>query len=245
MSTTNKNFDFNLLLLRCCVCHKKTDSHLLVECDTCKNYYHINCLEPPLLAVPKKTKLYGWECSKCVRKKDSDYEDEESLNSSKLEVTQRSKRERKPKIRSPDIDVYVAKSKKNTQNKRKNRNENSKQGRPKKAQNGIKKPKSQHSRECSEADAIYIDDDEEDEDYDDYIDINDTSSSNTKQNSLKDAFSDESNDKKSNVSLSNKKSHSKKANSDEFEKIIDNAILSTTKFGMPSPKKAKSFVPNL
>lgn len=61
----------------CFICKQKTNSHLLVECDTCKTYYHINCLEPPLSAVPKKTKLYGWECAKCVRKKESDYEDED------------------------------------------------------------------------------------------------------------------------------------------------------------------------
>ena len=61
----------------CSVCKQKTNSHLLVQCDTCKLIYHINCLEPPLSSVPKKTKLYGWECSKCVRKKDSDYEENE------------------------------------------------------------------------------------------------------------------------------------------------------------------------
>jgi len=205
-----------------------------------------------LLAVPKKTKLYGWECSKCVRKKDSDYEDEESLNSSKLESTQRSKRERKPKIRSHDIDIYVTKPKKNGQNKRRSRNANSKPGRTRKTHSQIdaNKLKSQNSLECSEADAIYIDDEEDDdEDYDDYIDLNDTNSSKTtdnttKQNSVKDAFSDESNHGKSNGSFSNKKHKSKRANSDDFEKIIDDAILSTTTFGMRSPKKAKSIASN-
>ena len=34
--------------------------HLLIDCDTCKKYFHINCLDPPLKTVPKKTKLFGW-----------------------------------------------------------------------------------------------------------------------------------------------------------------------------------------
>ncbi len=201
--------------------------------------------------MPKKTKLYGWECSKCVRKKDSDYEDEESLNSSKLDTTQRSKRERKPKIRSHEIDIYVTKPKKNIQNKRKSKNASSKPGRTKKTEShkDTNELKSQHLQECSEADAIYIDDDDEDdEDYDDYIDINDTSSSkatcSTKQNSVKDVFSDQSNEEKSNSSFSNQKSKTKRTNFDDFEKIIDKAILSTTKFGSRSPKKAKSMFSN-
>lgn len=44
----------------CSICKEKTNSHLLVDCDTCKEFFHITCLEPPLSAVPKKTKLFGW-----------------------------------------------------------------------------------------------------------------------------------------------------------------------------------------
>jgi hypothetical protein len=73
------SFCANIISLdaECTICKQKSNSHLLVECDTCKKIYHINCLEPPLSAVPKKSKLYGWECAKCVRKKDSDYEGDE------------------------------------------------------------------------------------------------------------------------------------------------------------------------
>ena len=70
-------------------------------------------------AVPKKSKLYGWECAKCVRKKDSDYEegedekitadqnnDEEDLYN-KLEISRLSKA-RKIKLdkikNNPDLD---------------------------------------------------------------------------------------------------------------------------------------------
>ncbi len=60
--TFKNNDQVNLTSLDavCVKCTKKTDSHLLVDCDTCKNYYHITCLSPPLNSVPKKTKLYGW-----------------------------------------------------------------------------------------------------------------------------------------------------------------------------------------
>ena len=80
----------------CSICKQKTNSHLLVECDTCKTYYHINCLEPPLSSVPKKTKLYGWECAKCVRKKDSDYEEEkEEIEVDQTDEKRSLRRERK------------------------------------------------------------------------------------------------------------------------------------------------------
>jgi len=59
----------------CVSCEKKGNAHLLIDCDTCKKYYHINCLSPPLNSVPKKTKLFGWECSNCCHLKDSDRSD--------------------------------------------------------------------------------------------------------------------------------------------------------------------------
>ncbi len=52
--------DKSLLFIRCDVCNKSTDLHLMIDCDTCKKNYHINCLDPPLTSVPKKTKQYGW-----------------------------------------------------------------------------------------------------------------------------------------------------------------------------------------
>jgi hypothetical protein len=61
---TTKNSDIIEQLVdldaACTTCNLKTNAHLLVKCDTCQKYYHINCLDPPLEIVPKKTKLYGW-----------------------------------------------------------------------------------------------------------------------------------------------------------------------------------------
>ncbi|XP_026275307.1 PHD finger protein 14 [Frankliniella occidentalis] len=49
----------------CGKCHQSNDPHLLAHCDNCKQYYHLGCLNPPLTRMPKKTKLFGWQCSEC------------------------------------------------------------------------------------------------------------------------------------------------------------------------------------
>ena len=54
-------------LYSCCVCDGCHDNHLLVKCDTCGDYYHINCLDPPLSKVPKKTAQYGWYVDPIIR----------------------------------------------------------------------------------------------------------------------------------------------------------------------------------
>uniref|UniRef100_A0A672G7R1 PHD finger protein 14 n=1 Tax=Salarias fasciatus TaxID=181472 RepID=A0A672G7R1_SALFA len=53
------------ILYSCGICKKNQDQHLLVLCDTCKLYYHLGCLEPPLTRMPKKTKNSYWQCSEC------------------------------------------------------------------------------------------------------------------------------------------------------------------------------------
>eukprot|EP00095_Tigriopus_kingsejongensis_P007649 maker-scaffold116_size340332-snap-gene-0.24 protein:Tk07649 transcript:maker-scaffold116_size340332-snap-gene-0.24-mRNA-1 annotation:"phd finger protein 14-like" len=54
-------------LKTCVLCQKTRDQHLLAHCDTCKLEYHLGCLTPPLTRMPKKSKLYGWQCSECDR----------------------------------------------------------------------------------------------------------------------------------------------------------------------------------
>ncbi|KAL0962129.1 hypothetical protein UPYG_G00336090 [Umbra pygmaea] len=53
------------VLYSCGICKKNQDQHLLLLCDTCKLYYHLGCLEPPLTRMPKKTKNSYWQCSEC------------------------------------------------------------------------------------------------------------------------------------------------------------------------------------
>lgn len=41
-----------------------------VRCDTCKTYYHMRCLNPPLLVKPSKG--YSWSCASCSKKHEED-----------------------------------------------------------------------------------------------------------------------------------------------------------------------------
>lgn len=56
----------------CGICKRCNDQHLLAKCDTCKLHYHLGCLNPPLTRHPKKSKLYGWQCSECDKSDESD-----------------------------------------------------------------------------------------------------------------------------------------------------------------------------
>ncbi|KAK6109018.1 PHD-zinc-finger like domain family protein [Brugia pahangi] len=55
----------DLKINSCDECKKVTEQHLLTQCDKCYKYYHLACLEPPLLKMPKKTSTQGWMCSLC------------------------------------------------------------------------------------------------------------------------------------------------------------------------------------
>ncbi|XP_019712851.1 PHD finger protein 14 isoform X2 [Hippocampus comes] len=63
--TQGKPSSLPAILYSCGICKKNQDQHLLVLCDTCKLYYHLGCLEPPLTRMPKKTKNSYWQCSEC------------------------------------------------------------------------------------------------------------------------------------------------------------------------------------
>ncbi|VDL34709.1 unnamed protein product [Hymenolepis diminuta] len=54
------------ILHQCSICGKQRDQHLLAICDTCKKAFHIACLDPPLIRVPKPSKLFAWQCSACT-----------------------------------------------------------------------------------------------------------------------------------------------------------------------------------
>lgn len=75
----------NLLIHHCAVCKKSTDTHMMVKCDSCKLYYHLECLDPPLTRMPKKTKLMGWQCSEC----DKSSSDEQEVPVEELEAPRR------------------------------------------------------------------------------------------------------------------------------------------------------------
>ncbi|XP_070174782.1 PHD finger protein 14-like isoform X2 [Littorina saxatilis] len=60
------------LIHQCGICNQTTDQHLLAKCDSCRQHFHLGCLDPPLTRMPKKSKLFGWQCSQCVSSSSDD-----------------------------------------------------------------------------------------------------------------------------------------------------------------------------
>ena len=55
----------NTVVNQCATCKKTNDQHMLALCDTCKQHYHLECLDPPLIRMPKKSDKYLWQCTEC------------------------------------------------------------------------------------------------------------------------------------------------------------------------------------
>ena len=49
-----------IVLNKCEICKLRNNQHLLIQCDSCKQHFHINCLDPPLSRVPKKGEKWLW-----------------------------------------------------------------------------------------------------------------------------------------------------------------------------------------
>ncbi|KAL3276919.1 hypothetical protein HHI36_012287 [Cryptolaemus montrouzieri] len=92
-----------LLLNECATCRQRRDQHLLAKCDTCSLYYHLNCLNPPLTRLPKKSKLYGWQCSECDKTSDSEVEELNTPRRSKSRYSREARSD--PEILTPIIKI--------------------------------------------------------------------------------------------------------------------------------------------
>jgi hypothetical protein len=101
-----------LVLNECGICSTKKDQHLLALCDSCRLYFHIGCLDPPLRRLPKKSRFGGWQCSDCTEKeeesedeadKDSGPEDNESATARRLRESRKG-----PDKFVPDADQSAA-----------------------------------------------------------------------------------------------------------------------------------------
>lgn len=64
----------NTIVNKCATCKSTEDQHLLTKCETCKNYYHLACVDPPLLRMPKKSDKYVWQCTECDSSEESESE---------------------------------------------------------------------------------------------------------------------------------------------------------------------------
>ncbi|PWN43695.1 hypothetical protein IE81DRAFT_322100 [Ceraceosorus guamensis] len=56
----------------CAVCHRWASSPESVRCDTCKKFFHMRCLTPPLASKPAKG--YSWTCAPCSKRHEQDVE---------------------------------------------------------------------------------------------------------------------------------------------------------------------------
>ena len=66
----------------CQICGGKQDEHRTIVCDTCNNYYHCDCLDPPLAEIPDG----DWHCPVCKKPKGKKRQ-RESTKVLKKEVT--------------------------------------------------------------------------------------------------------------------------------------------------------------
>ncbi|KAK4882682.1 hypothetical protein RN001_006001 [Aquatica leii] len=101
LSSQARQSQDNLLLNECGICRQRRDQHLLAKCDTCHLYYHLDCLNPPLTRLPKKSKLYGWQCSECDKTSDSEVEQVKAPRRSRSRYSRESKFEKEmftPKV---------------------------------------------------------------------------------------------------------------------------------------------------
>uniref|UniRef100_A0A0N4Y8Q9 PHD finger protein 14 (inferred by orthology to a human protein) n=1 Tax=Nippostrongylus brasiliensis TaxID=27835 RepID=A0A0N4Y8Q9_NIPBR len=83
----------------CKECGKANDQHLMVGCDSCHQYYHIVCLDPPLEKVPKKVNC-EWHCADCCDNSDEEENQEEVVENSNDEVVNRKLRQRRDSIKA-------------------------------------------------------------------------------------------------------------------------------------------------
>ncbi|KAK7685733.1 hypothetical protein QCA50_011078 [Cerrena zonata] len=59
----------------CATCEKWCPPPETVQCDRCKNFFHMGCVSPPLLAKPSRG--YGWTCAPCSRQHEEEVDSHE------------------------------------------------------------------------------------------------------------------------------------------------------------------------
>lgn len=66
--TVSKSFVNGFLPGSCCceVCGQWCSSQESVTCGVCNTYFHMNCLDPPLLKKPSRG--FSWSCAQCTKK---------------------------------------------------------------------------------------------------------------------------------------------------------------------------------
>lgn len=95
----------------CGICDSTTDQHLQAQCDQCSNHYHLACLDPPLIRMPKKSKSCGWVCSICDHKNQQPVETSEDRVDTEAPRRLRQSIKEPEKFISPELQLYLERSK--------------------------------------------------------------------------------------------------------------------------------------
>ncbi|KAH9930212.1 uncharacterized protein B0H18DRAFT_993754 [Fomitopsis serialis] len=69
--------DLTDTLRTCDTCTQWCSPLETVQCDRCKKFFHMGCVNPPLLAKPSRG--YGWTCAPCSRRHEEEVDSHEGL----------------------------------------------------------------------------------------------------------------------------------------------------------------------
>ena len=94
----------NTVVNRCATCKETNDQHMFALCDTCKQHYHLGCLDPPLTRMPKKSDNYLWQCTECDSSDESESDATTEMSDNNADGPRRSRRRntRQPKKFTPE-----------------------------------------------------------------------------------------------------------------------------------------------
>ena len=85
----------NAIVHGCSTCQSTGDQHLMTQCAICKNFYHLACVDPPLLRMPKKSDRCIWQCTECDSSDESGSDNEIQGDSVDTDGVRRMKRIKK------------------------------------------------------------------------------------------------------------------------------------------------------
>ena len=103
--------NIDALIHTCKTCKQTENQHLMALCDTCHNYYHIGCLDPPLLSLPKKGTKWLWQCTECDESESSEESPEEGPSSRKRRRKTNAPQKFTPSDEKPDNKKMKSKGK--------------------------------------------------------------------------------------------------------------------------------------
>ncbi|KAG6900023.1 hypothetical protein C0993_004080 [Termitomyces sp. T159_Od127] len=71
----------------CNTCQEWCANPDTVQCDRCKRYFHMRCVQPPLAAKPSRG--YGWTCAPCSRRHEEEVDSHDVRHATPVTVTKK------------------------------------------------------------------------------------------------------------------------------------------------------------